>query len=70
MTGKTAFFEGWSWFKFNNLGLTKAMNLKFQTNVDKEFKLKVSNFYGLLPMFVEVIEEKLVGGRWGVSLPF
>ena len=28
MIRKTAFFEGWSWFKFNNLGLTLGTNLE------------------------------------------
>ena len=33
LTRKTAFFEGWSWFKFNNLGLALGANLKFYTSV-------------------------------------
>ena len=33
------FFEGWSWFKFNNLGLTLDMALKFYACVAKELKL-------------------------------
>ena len=28
-TRKTVFIEGWSWFKFNNLGLALGTNLKF-----------------------------------------
>ena len=54
MTRKTAFFEGWSWFKFNNLGT----NLKFYTSVVKlkELKLKVRG-------------EKLVGGTFSTLLP-
>ena len=62
MTRKTAFFEGWSWLKFNNLGLALGTNLKFYTSVAKGLNLKVRKFCGLIPMFVEVIEEKLVGG--------
>ena len=27
---KNRFFEWWSWFKFNNLGLALGMNLKFK----------------------------------------
>ena len=27
------FFERWSWFKFNNLGLALGMDLKFHTSV-------------------------------------
>ena len=47
LTRKTTFFEGWSWFKFNKLGLA----------------LKVRKFLGLIPTFVELTAEKLVGER-------
>ena len=67
LTRKTAFFEGWSWFKFNNLGLTPGTNLKFYTSLSKGLKLKVRHFWGLIPTFVEVIGEKLVGD--GAFLP-
>ena len=70
MTRKTAFFEGWSWFKFNNLGLTLGTNLKFYTSVAKGLKLKVRKFWGLIPMFAEVTGEKLVrGGGGGAFCP-
>ena len=59
---KTAFFEGWSWFKFNNLGLALGTNLKFYTIVAKGLKLKARKFWGLTTTFVKVAEEKLVGG--------
>ena len=62
MTRKTAFFGGWAWFKFNNLGLALGTNVKFYTSVAKGLKLKVRMFWGLNPAFVEVIGEKLVGG--------
>ena len=62
MIRKTAFFEGWPWFKFNNLGLALGMNLKFFTSVAKGLKLKVRKFQGLVPTFVEVTGQKLVGG--------
>ena len=62
MTRKIAFFEEWSWFKFNNLGLALGTNLKFYINVAKGLKLKVGKFWWLNPTFVEVTEEKLVGG--------
>ena len=62
MTRKIAFFEGWSWFKFNNLGLALGTNLKFYTSVAKGLKLKVRKFWGLNPTFVEVTGEKLIGG--------
>ena len=61
LTRKTASFEGWSWFKFNNLGLTLDTNLKCYTSVAKGLKLKVRRFWGLIPTFVEVTVEKLVG---------
>ena len=59
MTRKTAFFEGWSQFKFNNLGLKLDMN-SFYTSVAKVLKLKVRKFWGLIPTFVEVTGEKLI----------
>ena len=62
MTRKTAFFEGWSWFKFNNLGLALGTNLKFCTILVKGLKLKVRKFLGPNPTFVEVTGGKLVGG--------
>ena len=46
---KNHFFEGWSWFKFNNLGLTRDTNLKFHTSVARGLKLKVRKFWGLIP---------------------
>ena len=59
-----AFFKGWSWFKFNNLGLALGTNLKFYTSVAKGLKLKVRKFWGLIPTFLEVTGEKLVGGAF------
>ena len=56
-------FEGCSWFKFNNLGLTLGTNLKFYITVAKGLKLKVRKFGRLSPTDVEVTGEKLVG--WG-----
>ena len=64
MTRKTAFFEGWSWFKFNNLGLALGTNLKFCISVAKVLKLKVRKFWGPNPTFVEVTGEKLVDGAF------
>ena len=62
LTRKTAFFEGWPWFKFNNYGLALGINLKVYTSVGKGLKLKVKKFWELIPTFVEVTGEKLVGG--------
>ena len=50
---------GWSWFKFNNLGLALDIAFKFYGSVAKAFK-----FWGIIPTFVEVTGEKLVRG-WG-----
>ena len=61
---KTAFLDGWSWFKFDNLGLALGTNLKFYTNVTKGLKLKVGTFWGLIRTFVEVTGEKLIGGTF------
>ena len=63
LTRKTVFFEGWSWFKFNNLGLALSISLKFYSSVAKELKLKVRKFWELIPTFIEVTGEKLVGGE-------
>ena len=65
---KTLFFEGWSWFKFNNFGLALGTKLKFYTSVAKGFKLKVRKFLGLNPVFVEVTGEKLVGGFFALPI--
>ena len=62
---KTTFFEGWSWFKFNNLGLSLGTNLKVYAKVAKWLKLKFRMFLGLIHTFVEVTVEKLTGGLSG-----
>ena len=62
MTKQSASFEGWSWFKFNNLGIALGRNLKFYTSVAKGVKLKVREFLGLIPTFAEVTEKNPVGG--------
>ena len=62
LTRKTAFFDGWSWFRFNNLGLALGTNWEFYTSVAKGLKLKVRKFLGLIPTFAEMTGEKLVGG--------
>ena len=54
MTRKTTFFEGWFWFKFNSLGLTLGVTLKFYTSVTKISNLKIKKFLGLFSTFVEV----------------
>ena len=61
MIKKITFFEGWSWFKFNNLGLTLGIVLEFHKSMAKGLKLKVENFWGLIPMFVEAKGEKVLG---------
>ena len=61
---ETTFFERWSWFKFNNLGLALGANLKFYTSLSRGLKLKVKKFWGLILTFVEVKEEKLLEGAF------
>ena len=53
---KKHFFEGYCWFKFNNFGLALGKALKFYTGATKG--LKVRDFGGLNPMFVEFTEKK------------
>ena len=67
MTRKAAFFEGWSWFKIDKLGLTLGTILKFYTSVAKRLKLKVTKFWELIQTFVVVTREKLVGGGEGMG---
>ena len=59
---KKLFFERCFWFKFNNLVLALGMALKFNTNMAERLKLKVRKFWEVIPIFVEVIREKLIGG--------
>ena len=58
LTRKSAFFNGWSWFKLNNKGLAVGMDLKFYNSLAKGFKLRVRKFLGLTSMFAKVTEEK------------
>ena len=69
LTRKTAFFERWSCFKFNNLGLALGTNLKFDTGVVKESKLKVRMFWETNSYFVEFTREKLVERLFGPPHP-
>ena len=55
------FFEGCSWFKFDNLGLALGPNLNFYTSVVKGLKLKVRKIWELNPTFVKDTGEELVG---------
>ena len=64
LTRKATFFEGWSWFKFNNYGLASGRNLKFYTSEGKGLKLIVRKFWWLISTFVEVLGEKLIAGGW------
>ena len=69
LTRKNAFFESWSWFKFNNLGLAQVTNLKFNSNVTNGLRLKFRKFLELILTFAEVTEDKLVGGSFCPPLP-
>ena len=61
---KNRFFEEWSWFKFNNLGLGLGTNVKFCTRGEKVLKWKVRKFRELIPMSVKVTGRKLIGGAF------
>ena len=54
---KNHFFEELSWFKFNNLGRSLGMDLKFYTSVKKALQQKVRTFLGLYSTFAEVTGE-------------
>ena len=69
MFRKTTFFEEWSWFKFNNLGLAPGMTLTFNNTVVKGLRLKVRQFWELFPTFVEATGEKLLDGPFAPSHP-
>ena len=43
------------------------MALKFNTNVTERLKLKVRKFWELIPIFVEIIREKLVGCFFNIT---
>ena len=58
----------WSWLKFNNLGLTLGRNFKFYASLSKGLKQKVRKFWRLVPTFVEVAGEKLIG-EGGLASP-
>ena len=58
---KIHFFEGWSWFKFNDFGLELGMAMQIYS-VEKGLKLKVRKVSGTVPTFVEVTGKKLVRG--------
>ena len=64
---KPLFFEGWSWFKFNNLGLALGTNLKFYISLSKGLKLKVREFWGRIFRFAEVTGDPLPPSRIGLK---
>ena len=67
LTRKAAFFEELFWFKFNSLELVLSTNLKFYISPAKVLKLKLRKFWGLIPTYVEVTGEKLVGGLFATK---
>ena len=54
---------------FNNLRLAQGTNLRFYTSLLKGLQLKVRKFLRLVPTFIEVTGEKLVGGASPPPLP-
>ena len=69
LTRKNPFFEGWSRFKFNNLGLALGTALKSFNSMAKGSKLKITQFWGLIPTFLEIAGEKLVDIFWWPPSP-
>ena len=60
---KTTYFEGWSFSNFNNLGLALGMKLKLEILHQRvKVEIKIRKFWSLIPTFVNVTREKLVGG--------
>ena len=59
LTRNTAFFEGWSWLKFNNSALALGTNLKFYTSVAKGLTLNVRMFGGQILRL-----QKVQGKNW------
>ena len=55
---KKHFFEGYTWFKCNNLVLAQGMTLTFYTSLEKWFKLIVRSLGGYFLTYMK----KLVGG--------
>ena len=60
---KNHYFEGWSWFKLNNLGWALDVTLKLYISVAKGLKIKGRRFWGLCPTFIEVTWEVETGRR-------
>ena len=58
-------FAGHFWFKINNLELALDMAMKFYANLAKRSKLKFRNFEEINPLFVDITNEKMVGGAFG-----
>ena len=50
---KKTLFEGWSWFRFNNLGLVLDITMKFNISVVKGQNVKGKEILGLALTFVE-----------------
>ena len=66
---KKQFFEGCSCFKFNNLGLTLGMTMKFYMSFVKGLKLKVRNVDGQFLRLWKLQEKNCLGGGGGAFLP-
>ena len=66
---KETFFEGWTCFKFSNLGLVLGVALKFDSCVAKVVKLKARKYAGLILTFGEVTRENMEGSLIVGTLP-
>ena len=52
------------------MGLALGLTLTYYTSVAKKLKLQVKKFWGLIPTFVEVTGEKLLGGETPIHCKF
>ena len=61
LTKKNELFQGWSWFKPNNLGLERVMITKTAENVPNTIKLQNRECYGQTPSTNGTIIPDVVG---------
>ena len=61
LTRTDHFFEGSCWFNFSNLELALGVSFNLRKCV-KMVETKIHKVWGLIPTFVEVTKEKLIGG--------
>ena len=62
-------FKGALGLSSNNLELVLGIALRLYRSVEKELKLKVRKFLGLIPTFEAVARKKLEGGPLWPTIP-